>query len=169
MPPDPKLVGDAIKEELMFMRKRRVHHEVPVSYLDKSGLKAIGTRWVHTNKCDTANPCIRAWLVAQETKRVSELTPEDASSTIAAALPLESLKVILSRCMIGERRTLAGEKVLGFYDIFKAHFHSPARHVVRSWSRCQERTTSVRVVTQFWTRQCTERRTQCLMMRVRMP
>ena len=44
LPLDPKLVDDAIKEELMFMRKLRVHHEVPVSYLDKSGSKAIGAR-----------------------------------------------------------------------------------------------------------------------------
>ena len=34
LPPDPKLVADAIKEELMFMRKLQVYHEVPVSYLD---------------------------------------------------------------------------------------------------------------------------------------
>ena len=33
---DTKLVADAIKEELMFMRKLRVYHAVPVSYLDKS-------------------------------------------------------------------------------------------------------------------------------------
>ena len=32
-----KLVADAIKEELMFMRKLRVYQEVPVSYLDKYG------------------------------------------------------------------------------------------------------------------------------------
>ena len=67
LPLDPKLVADAIKEEFMFMRKLRVYHEVPVSYLDKSGLKAIGTRWVYTNKGDAANPFIRARLVAQET------------------------------------------------------------------------------------------------------
>ena len=46
------------------------------SYLDKSGLNAIGTRWVYTNKGDPANPFIPARLDAQETKRVSELTPE---------------------------------------------------------------------------------------------
>ena len=86
LPLDPKLVADAIKEELMFMRKLQVYHEVLVNYLDKSGLKATGTRWVYTNQGDAANPFIRARLVAQETKRVSELTPEDASSTFAAAL-----------------------------------------------------------------------------------
>ena len=91
LPLDPKLVADAIKEELMFMRKLQVFRELPASYLDESGLKAIGTRWVHTNKGDDANPFIRARLVAQETRRVSELTPEDASSTFAATPPLESL------------------------------------------------------------------------------
>ena len=48
---------------------------------------------------DAANPFIRARLVAQETQRVRELTPEDASSTFAATPPLERLKVMLSRCM----------------------------------------------------------------------
>ena len=83
-------MAEAVKEELMFMRKLRVCHEVPVSYLDKSGLKSIGTRWVYTNKGDAANPFIRARLVAQETKKVSELTPEDASSTFAATPPLDN-------------------------------------------------------------------------------
>ena len=126
LPLDPKLVADAIKEELMFMREIRVYHEVPV---DKSGLKTIGTRWVYANKGD-ANPFIRARLVALETKRVTELTPEHASSTFAGTHPLESLKVMLSRCMTGKRRTPAGEKVLGFYDMSRAHVHS--LHVVRS-------------------------------------
>ena len=127
LPLDPKLVAEAIKEELMFMRKLQVYHEVPASYLDESGLKSIGTRGVYTNKGDAANPFIRARLLAQETKRVSELTPEDASSTFASPPPLESLKIMLSRCMTGKRRTSADEKVLGFYDISRAHFHSPAR------------------------------------------
>ena len=116
LPLDPKLVADAVKEELIFMRKLRVCHEVPVSFLDKSGLKAIGTRWVYTNKGEAANPFIQARLVAQETKRVSELKPEDASSTFATP-PLESLKIMLSRCMTGKRRAPAEEKVLGFCDI----------------------------------------------------
>ena len=51
-----------------------------MSSLDKSGLKAIGTLPSYTNKGDAANPFIRATLVAHETKKVRELTPEDASS-----------------------------------------------------------------------------------------
>ena len=49
LPLDPKQAAEAIKEELMFMRGQQVYHEVPASCLDKSGLKAIGTRWVYTN------------------------------------------------------------------------------------------------------------------------
>ena len=60
-------------------------NEVPGSYLDEAGLKTIGTRWIYTNTGDAANPF-------QETQRASELTPEDACSTFASTLPLESLK-----------------------------------------------------------------------------
>ena len=114
LPIDPNLVAEAIQEELMFMRKLQVFCQVLASYLDESGLKAVGTRWVHTNKGDAVNPFIRARLVAQETKRVSELTPEDAISTFAATPPLQSLKIMLTRGMTGKRRTSAEEKVLGF-------------------------------------------------------
>ena len=73
------------------MRKLQVYHEVLVTYLDKSGLKAIGTRWVYTINGDAANQFVQARLVAQETKRVGELTPKDSSSTFcgnaAAGMP----------------------------------------------------------------------------------
>ena len=38
LPLDPKRVADAVKEELMSMRRLQVYHEVLGSYLDKSGL-----------------------------------------------------------------------------------------------------------------------------------
>ena len=75
-----KLVADAVKDELMFMRKLEVYHEVTSSYRDTSGLQPIGTRWVYTNEGDAANPFVRTRLVPQETKRVSSMTAEDAST-----------------------------------------------------------------------------------------
>ena len=126
LPLDPKLVVDAIKEKMMVMRKLQVYHEVPVRYLDKSGLKASGTRWVYTKKGDAANPFVRERLVAQEIKRVSKLTPEDASSTVAASPSTGKLQGH-ARCVTGKRRAPAEGKVLGFYDIRRAHLHSPAR------------------------------------------
>ena len=65
----------------------------------------------------------------QERER-RELTPEDASSTLAATPPLESLVFMLSRCMTGDRRAPANVEVLEFYDICRAHFYSPARRTI---------------------------------------
>ena len=99
-----KLVADAVKDELMFMRMLDVFLEVTSSYRDKSGLKPIGTRWVYTNEGDAANPFVRARLVARETERMS--------STFAATPPLTSLKFMLSRDMTGKRRAPADDAVL---------------------------------------------------------
>ena len=89
------------------------------------------------NQGDAANPFVRARLFAQETKRVSELTPEDASSTFASTPPLESLKFMFSRCMTGDRRAASDVNVLGLYDISRAPVHSPARYttvfLVQEW------------------------------------
>ena len=104
----------------------------------KSGLKAIGTRWVYTNKGDAANPYVGARLVAQETKRVSELTREDANSAFAATPPLESLTFMLSRCMTGDWRAPADVKVLGFYDISGAHLHGPTRRTIIVVTPCED-------------------------------
>ena len=101
------------------------HWKKPLELFD-----AVLTIWAETHRHPmdlhehAENPFVRARLVAQETKRVSELTPEDASSTFAAAPPLESLTFMLSRCMTGDRRVPADVKVLGFYDISRAHLLS---------------------------------------------
>ena len=47
---DPKMVGDAVKDELMFMRKLQVYHEASLSFLDKFGLKDMRTPWINTKK-----------------------------------------------------------------------------------------------------------------------
>ena len=81
---DPKLVAAAVQEELDFMRQLKVYHEVPADFAAQNHLRPIGTRWIYTNKGDAKNPQIRALPVAQETKRNSDLTADDASSTFAA-------------------------------------------------------------------------------------
>ena len=65
LPFDTKMVADPVKEELMFMCKLQVYHEVPVSYLDKAGLKAIGTRWVHTRVALRIHSSEPDWLRKQ--------------------------------------------------------------------------------------------------------
>ena len=91
---DPKMVADAVKEELIFMRRLlHVHREFLVSHLDKSGLNAIETRWV-TLQIHLSE---HGWLH----KRVSELTLEDASGAFAATPPPESCKVQTTSARVG--------------------------------------------------------------------
>ena len=94
------------------------------------GLTPIGTRWVSTNEGDTEHPFIRARLVAQETKRTSmDLT--DASMTFAAIPLVEGFRFLLSRAMKCEKkRNPQDEVVIAFFDISRAHFHSPVRRKV---------------------------------------
>ena len=87
-----------------------------MSYLDKPGLKAIGTRWVYTNKGDAANPFIRA--PRRREQHVCDCAP--------AENPLGHAHLVHDQ----KRRALAEENVLGFYDISGAHFHSPARRTI---------------------------------------
>ena len=117
----------AVQEELDFMRQLKVYLEVPADFAAQNCLRPIGTRWIYTNMADAKNPQIRARLVAQETKRNSDLTADDASSTFAATPPLEGLRFMLSKCMTGPRAKVSETAVLGFYDISRAHFHSAAR------------------------------------------
>ena len=47
LPLEPKMVADAIRDELTFMRKLQVYHEVPLSYLDWSGCSHRDTMGLH--------------------------------------------------------------------------------------------------------------------------
>ncbi len=125
----PQLVREAVKEESLFMRELQVYHEASEDYVKTHSLKAIGTRWIYANKGDATRPVVRARLVAQETKRVSSLAADDSNNFAATPL-LEGLRFMLSRCMAGPHRAHADVKVLVFYDISRADFHSKARRKV---------------------------------------
>ena len=74
---------------------------------------------------------IRSRAVLQETKRRSNLGPNDIAATFAATPPLEGLRLLFSMAMTGDVRTPAkNRRVLGFYDVSRAHFHSPAKRVM---------------------------------------
>lgn len=76
---------------------------------------------------DDQNPLVRARLVAQETKRVSTMDPNDASATFAATPPLEALRFTLSLVKTGPQRRHADALVLGFSGISRAHVHGRDR------------------------------------------
>ncbi len=57
--------------------------------------------------------------------------PEDIAQTFAATPPLEALRVMVSASMTGQTGIPAAHRrVLGFYDVSRAHFHSPAKRVL---------------------------------------
>ena len=93
----------------------------------EQGLTPIGKRWVFTNKGDTEHPSVRARVVAQETKRKTSMDLTDTSMTVAATPPVEGFRILLSRAMTGEKRNPQDELVTAFFDISRAHFHSPVR------------------------------------------
>ena len=71
--------------------------------MKEQGLTPIGTRWVFTEKGDTEHPFIRARLVAQETKRTTNMDITDTSMTFASTPPAEGFRFLLSRAMTGEK------------------------------------------------------------------
>ena len=55
----------------------------------------------------------------------------DTSMTFAATPPVEGFRFLLSRAMTGEKkRNPQDELVIAFFDISRAHFHSPVRRKV---------------------------------------
>ena len=117
--------------EIKCMKEMSVYTPCEHGAVKEQGLTPIGTRWVFTNKGDTEHPFIRARLVAQETKRTTSMDLTDTSTTFAATPPVEGFRFLLSRAMTGEKkRNPQDELVIAFFDISRAHFHSPVRRKV---------------------------------------
>ena len=110
------------------MKEMNVYTLCEHGAVKEQGLTPIGTRWVFTNKGDTGHPFIRARLVAQATKRTTNMDLTDTSMTFAATPPVDRFRFLLSRAMTGEKKRV--ELVMAFFDISRAHFHSPVRRKV---------------------------------------
>eukprot|EP00971_Amphidinium_carterae_P259856 5155895-Amphidinium_carterae.1 len=124
-------VRAARAEEMTYMKDLSVWEPVPISVPRATRAPIIGTRWLDINKGDNANPVYRSRLVAQETKRVSSISPGDVAAVFAATPPIEALRWILSRAMTRPKvKKGSGERVLCALDISRAHLHSPVRREV---------------------------------------
>ena len=114
--------------EIKYMKEMNVYTACEHGAMKEQGLSPIGTRWVFTNKGDTEHLFIRTRLVAQETKRTTRMDLTDTSVTFAATPLVEGFRFLLSRAMTGEKkRNPQDELVIAFFDISRAHFHSPVR------------------------------------------
>ena len=112
-------------------QKMNVYTACEHGAVKEQGLTPIGTRRVFTNKGHTEHLFIRARLVAQETKRTTKMDLTDTSMTFAATPPVEGFRFLLSRAMSGEKkRNPQDELIIAFFDISRAHFHSPVRRKV---------------------------------------
>ena len=128
---DSRLVAEAREAEVDYMRRLKVYEESSMEQCLADGCQPIPMRWLDVNKGDSDNPQIRSRAVLQETKRRSDLGPEDVAATFAATPPLEGLRVLMSMCMTGQKGVAQKDRrVLGFYDVSRAHFHSPARRKI---------------------------------------
>ena len=89
-------------------------------------ISRIPTRWVDLDKGDKDGPKVRFRLVCQETRGRSTLGVEDWSSVFAATPPYEAFRLQLNAAMTGPRADNPDDDlVLTFFDISRAHLHSP--------------------------------------------
>ena len=125
---DPSPVEEARRTEVEYMHKLGVYREAQWSEMEDIGLKPVPTRWLEVNKGDAERVNIRSRIVAQEARGRTDLGKKDIASTFAATPPLEAVKMLCSLAMTGQGHVQEDDRrVLGFYDISRAHFHSPAR------------------------------------------
>ena len=88
---DPALVHMARATEIEYFKGMGVYERVHRSEQQQTKGKIIGTKWIDTNKGDSANPKIRSRLVGKEFRT----GPDDA--LFASTPPLEALRLIVSR------------------------------------------------------------------------
>ena len=125
---DPQLVKEGRRAEVDFMHKLKVYEEATMEECLGFGLRPIPMRWIDIDKGDDENPFVRCRAVLQETRKRNDLGPNDIAATFAGTPPLEGLRAMVSCSMTGQLKVpLKDRRVLGFYDVSRAHFHSPAK------------------------------------------
>ena len=81
-----KLCEEAMQVEIQYTREMNVYTPCEHETVKEQGLTPNGTRWVFTNKGDSERPFIRARLLAQKTKKTTQM---DISMMFAATAPVE--------------------------------------------------------------------------------
>ena len=88
-------------------------------------MRVITTRWIYQNKGDENDPNYRARLVAREINRMKR------DDLFAAPPPLESLRMIVSKCAANQHYTEESDRYIIMYnDVKRAYFHAPAKRPV---------------------------------------
>ena len=101
--------------EIDYFRKMGVYRKVSRDQVKAMKGKVISTKWLDTNKGDTATPNYRSRLVGREIARNKRL------DLFSATPPLESFKILMSKCASAK-----GRKRIAVIDIKRAYFYAPA-------------------------------------------
>ena len=116
-----ELAVEARKKEIEFFKQMGVYTKIK----KERWMKIISTKWIDQNKGDFLNPDYRSRLVGREIKR------DRRGDLFAATPPLESLKLILSRCASRQyARDPAANYRIMYNDVKRAYFHAPAKRPV---------------------------------------
>ena len=113
-------VRKARREEIAYIRRKKVWTKIPRAKALKMGWKVIKVRWIDVNKGDKNNPMIRCRLVGKE------FNDGEEEGLFAATPPLEALKLIVSDAASGD----PGRKSIMINDVARAFFEAPTRRVV---------------------------------------
>ena len=121
MPLDKKEVLRARKEEVQYVRDKKVWIKIPRAEAVRRGMKIIKTRWVDINKGDDESPLYRSRFVAKE------YNDGEAQGLFAGTPPLEALRYIIHRAATRDGKE---DKLLMINDVARAFFEASAKRQV---------------------------------------
>jgi hypothetical protein len=119
---DPKMVMEARKKELGYVKDKKVWRVMSRAEARRRGWKIIKTRWIDINKGDDIEIIYRSRLVAKEFNNGKE------DGLFAGTPPLEAL-----RYLVHEAATVDGDnddKVMMINDVARAFFEAKATRTI---------------------------------------
>ena len=124
---DPKLVKEARREELKYLKDMKVYNLVPRRQaLQRTRRAPIRVKWVDINKGDAEDPCYRSRLVA------AEINTHAQAGIYAGTPPIEAMRHVISKAATGVNRL---SKRLMVIDVKRAYFFAKATRECRGAAR----------------------------------
>ena len=121
MPLDKKQAIKARILEMEFFRKKGVYTKVR----REPWMTVITTKWIDQNKGDSSNPNYRARLVGRE------IAYDKREDLFAATPPLESLRIIISRCASNQGARKPEDRfIIMSNDVKRAYFEAPTNREI---------------------------------------
>ena len=120
MPLDEEEVRRARREEIEYVRSKKVWTKIPRADAVRRGMKIIKTRWIDINKGDDENPIYRSRFVAKE------YNDGEVQGLFAGTPPLEALRYIIHRAATKD----GGQKVVMINDVARAFFEAETKRQV---------------------------------------